>query len=288
MKETLTTAFKKDIINLPVDSIKYTKTLEEFMVKSKKFNSILASIKEIGIVEPPVVFEQNGTYIVVDGHLRLESMKKLGIKNVDCLLSTDDENFTYNKHINRMASIQEHKMIKKAIEKGVSPEKIAAVLNLDLGSILRKKDLLEGICPEAAEILKDKIVTVTAFEYLRKMKPIRQIEAANFMVESSNYSGKFTRLIWLATPDDQLINPIKRTTCVDTEKISKLEDEIAHLQKEFSIVEEDYGKNVVDLTFIKGYLRRLFTNSKIKYYLQKNYPDIYVQFNEIYELDALE
>jgi hypothetical protein len=35
-------------------------------------------------------------------------------------VSTDDEAFTYNKRISRIAPIQEHRMILKAIERGVS------------------------------------------------------------------------------------------------------------------------------------------------------------------------
>lgn len=39
-----------------------------------------------------------------------------------CLASTDDEAFTYNKRISRLAPIQEHRMILKAIERGVPEE----------------------------------------------------------------------------------------------------------------------------------------------------------------------
>lgn len=45
-------------------------------------------------------------------------------------------------------------MILKAIKSGVSEERIAKVLNVDVASIRQKRDLLEGICKEAAEILK--------------------------------------------------------------------------------------------------------------------------------------
>ena len=33
-----------------------------------------------------------------------------------CLIADDDEAFTYNKRVNRLATIQEHYMIVKAIE----------------------------------------------------------------------------------------------------------------------------------------------------------------------------
>ena len=64
------------------------------------------------------------------------------------MISMDDEAFTYNKRVNRLAIIQEHRMILKAIERGVSEERIAKALNVDVGSINRKRRLLDEICPD--------------------------------------------------------------------------------------------------------------------------------------------
>jgi len=36
------------------------------------------------------------------------------------LIADDDEAFTYNKRVNRLATVQEHYMIVKALERGVS------------------------------------------------------------------------------------------------------------------------------------------------------------------------
>jgi hypothetical protein len=115
--------------------------------------------------------------MLLDGHIRIEVLKDLGIEWVECLISTDDEAFTYNKRISRLAPIQEHKMIRKAIERGVSEEKIALALDLNPRSIVRKAKLLDGICEEAVVTLKDKHCATAVFEILRKMKAMRQIEA---------------------------------------------------------------------------------------------------------------
>ena len=56
--------------------------------------------------------------LILDGHLRILALKDLNVDGVVCLLSTDDEAFTYNKRVNRLATVQEHKMILKAIETG--------------------------------------------------------------------------------------------------------------------------------------------------------------------------
>jgi FixJ family two-component response regulator len=70
--------------------------------------------------------------------MRIEVLKDSGAQEVECLISTDDEAFTYNRQISRLAPIQEHKMILKAIERGVPEERIAAALDLSPRSIMRK------------------------------------------------------------------------------------------------------------------------------------------------------
>jgi hypothetical protein len=85
-------------------------------------------------------------------------LKDRGEIDVTCLISTDDEAFTYNKRVNRLAIIQEHRMFVKAIERGVPEERIAKALNVNVAMIVRKRSLLDGVCSEAAELLKDKCI----------------------------------------------------------------------------------------------------------------------------------
>jgi hypothetical protein len=77
---------------------------------------------------------------------------------VFCLIATDDEAFTYNKRINRLAPIQEHFMIVRAIERGVSEQRIARALGVNVPRIRQKRALLHGICREVVELLKDKLI----------------------------------------------------------------------------------------------------------------------------------
>jgi hypothetical protein len=42
-------------------------------------------------------------------------------------------------------------MIRRAVERGVTPEKLAKALNVDISHIHKKLNLLDGICPEAAD-----------------------------------------------------------------------------------------------------------------------------------------
>lgn len=94
----------------------------------KKYKQIAASIPDMGLIEPLAVTRQKGslnTYLLLDGHARLQILKDLGVHDTVCLIATDAQSFTYNKRINRLATIQEHKMILKVIEAGVPEDRIA-------------------------------------------------------------------------------------------------------------------------------------------------------------------
>src|SRR6185436_16354262 len=150
-----------------------------------------SSIKTVGMIEPLVVYPQGDgaeKYHLLDGHLRLFALKELGEVEANCILSTDDESFTYNARINRIAPIQEHKMIMKAVRSGVSPERIAAALNMSLREVQASMSLLDGINPEAADLLKDKGISPKAIRFLKKVSGLRQIEMAELMVSAQNFT----------------------------------------------------------------------------------------------------
>jgi ParB-like chromosome segregation protein Spo0J len=117
--------FEERTLALNISDLQLLKQVTEEVKRSVKYLQIAASIAEIGLVEPPVVARSRvevGKYLLLDGHLRIEALKDRGVRDVACLVSIDDEAFTYNKRINRIAIIQEHRMILKAIENGVSEE----------------------------------------------------------------------------------------------------------------------------------------------------------------------
>jgi hypothetical protein len=133
------------------------------------------------------------------------------IEEVRCLVASDDEAFTYNKRINRLATIQEHYMILRAIKNGVSEEKLARALDLNIAQIQRRRTLLDGICPEVAELLKDRSVNPATFDSPRKMKPMRQIEVAELMEIAGNWSASYARALLAATRQEDLLKEGCRT-----------------------------------------------------------------------------
>jgi hypothetical protein len=60
-----------------------------------------------------------------------------------------DEAYTYNRRVNHAPPVALHFMILKALTKGVRETRLAAALNVDVLNIRRKRDMLNGVCPEA-------------------------------------------------------------------------------------------------------------------------------------------
>lgn len=201
--DTVVQAFDLDCIVLPIELILPVKAMEKTVKSSHKYRQIAASIREIGLVEPPVVIRDArdaNLHLLLDGHLRIEALRDLGQVEVECLVSSDDEAFTYNKRISRLSPVQEQRMIAKAIERNVSKEKIARALNINVRSLSRKVQLLDGICSEAIGLLKDKICPMAVFDVLRKMSPLRQVEAAELLINATISRSATLPRYWRAHP----------------------------------------------------------------------------------------
>jgi ParB-like chromosome segregation protein Spo0J len=279
-------AFEPKTRVVAIAAILPIKRLTSGVKTSRRYQMIADSIAEVGIIEPPVVFpdrQQPGTYLLLDGHLRLEILKDRGESEVSCLLATDDEAFTYNKRINRLAPIQEHFMIVRAIERGVSEQRIARALGVNVPRIRQKRALLHGICPEVVELLKDKHISSTAMAQLKKMRAGRQIEAAELMLAANNFTTAYARALLAATPRDQLMNSArtKQISGVSAEQMARMEREMANLQRDLKLVEDSYGGDVLNLVLARGYLAKLFSNPTVAKYVDRHQPDLAPELRDL-------
>ncbi len=267
--------------------------LRPSLKSSKKFQQILSSIREVGVIEPLIVFAQDSKkqiFLLLDGHLRLEAVKQLGQAQVRCLIASDDEAYTYNRRVSRIATIQEHVMILGAIKNGVSEDRIARVLNVDVGAIRQRRDLLDGICKEAAEILKNKVLAANLFGILRKMKPIRQLEVTELMGAVSNFSVPYAKALLAATRSEMLVDPEKHKPVagLSAEQVAKMEREMEVLQRDLKVIEDSHGNQVLNLVLARGYLAKLLTNARVVRYLVQNHADIFRELQTITESATLE
>lgn len=284
-------AFEFEGITLRLDKLLPTRATSEKLKESVKFRALLASIREVGIVEPVSVYPQKGgKYLLLDGHARVAALRELGIAEVPCLVATDDEGYTYNKKVNRIAPIQANRMILKALDAGVPEERIAKALNLAIDTVRSNRSLLYAICPEAVGLLQDKQVALKTLSLLKKVKPLRQIEMAEIMVAAGNYSATYARALVMTTPREQFVNPEspKKIPGIQPEDLARIEHEMRVQEKDFRQIDETYNEHVMALTIARGYLRPLLDNNRVVRFLAQHFREFLTEFQRIAESNALD
>ena len=276
-------AFEMKEIRVLLTDILPTRLVNDPAGNIKRYRTIRASIKEVGMIEPLMVYPQKGTagkYLLLDGHLRYFALKELGEKDAACIIASEDECFTYNARVNRLNPIAEHKMIMKAVQNGVRPERIAAALNLTVNDVKSSMSMLDGIHEEAVDMLKDKAISPKAIWLLRKVTAVRQIEIAELMVSANNYTKGYAEALVLGTPKDELVKPEepKRKHGMTREEIAKMELEMETIERDLKSVEVAYGENMLNLSLARGYIKRLLDNAKVVKFMAGAYRDILSEF----------
>ena len=291
MPDQVLAAFEQRIAVLPLAAVLPGRVVPTGAMRTVRFKRIERSMAEIGIIEPLVVAPpRDGIYLLLDGHLRYTVLKAMGATEVRCLVATDDEAFTYNKRVNHLATVQEHLMIVRAIERGAPEEKLARALNVDVGHIRKRKTMLNGICPEAIDLLKDKPVAPHAFKALRKMRPVRQIEAVELMISASNYTLSYADLLLAGTQKRDLINPEKpkRVGGMTPEQIARMEQEMESVHRNFKDAEAGFRKDSYDLVLASGYLAKLLRTPEVVRFLEQRHPEILDGFQTVVAAASLD
>lgn len=295
MSASVRIAFDPNGSMLPVDRVLPVRAIRAETRKSPQYQRLMASIRELGIIEPIMVHPAPGPggehqrYSVLDGHTRLDIAKELGHTEVFCLVANEDEGFTYNHKVNKVAPIQEHFMIMKALQNGVPEERIATTLNVDVAAIRQKRDLLNGVCPEAVTLLRDRRVTAAAIRELRRVTPMRQIEMAELMVAANNFSTGYAKCLIAGTAEKDLAGAEKAKALpgVRPEDIGRMEREMEVLGREFRLVEESYGQNTLNLVLAVAYLRKLLDNQGVTRYLGQHHSGVLSEFQKLVDAPDL-
>ncbi|MHC9097274.1 plasmid partitioning protein RepB C-terminal domain-containing protein [Pseudomonas aeruginosa] len=290
--QTPKNSFLRECARVQIANILPLKIMRPAVKKSLKYRQILASVQDVGLVEPPAVMpapNKRGQYFLLDGHLRIEALKDLGQLEVDCLVTQEDDTYSYNKRVNRLSPVHDHKMIVRAMERGVSAERLGKAFGVSPLTIKHRFRLLNGICEDAAAMLADINCPAKIFDILRQMKPLRQIEATELMIGNKNTSTMFANALLAATPPNLLALERKAAPeqQVSAESIARMERELAALQMQIKVLEDDYGPDVLHLTVIKGYLSKLLANAAVVRWLAKHQPEYLKEFQRITDMTEL-
>jgi hypothetical protein len=292
MKTVVRAAFDLAGVTLPLTSIHPIRQVKPTDHAFGKYKAVVSSIREVGVIEPLIVHPQKGsrgTYLLLDGHMRLKALQELGRTEAFCLIAKDDDAFTYNDKVSRLSLIQEHAMIVRAIDQGVTADQISKALSIDIAKVRSSLNLLDGIDADAVELLKDKPITASSLRLYRKAKPMRQVDMAHLMVSGNNYTWAYAEALIIGAPADQLVGSAKRkeTHGISEEEISRMEKEMEVLERDYRLYQDQFGENSLHLNTIQRYVKRLLENTKIKRFLGTRYPELLEEFQELAAIEAL-
>lgn len=290
---TLELGFLMKPLQVPIDNILPSRAVSPTLMETQKYRQIRASIQEIGLIEPlsvAAVDRETGQHLLLDGHIRLIALRELGWTEIPCLVAKDDESYTYNNRINRLSPVQEHIMIRQAVAKGVSPDRLAAALCVDVGSIRRKLRLLNGICPEAIELLKDRQFAADITTALRQMKPTRQVECAELMISANNLTVSYAKALLAATSLDMLIPGSRRLQVkgISQEEMGRMEKEMLAVQGQYKSAEQTYGEDMLNLVLARGYVAKLIQNEHVERFLRQHQGPVLEEFISLVKATAMD
>src|SRR5258707_682629 len=80
--------------DVPVEQLR---PLHERTVRKGSFQKLRASIEAVGLIEPLVVYREEGHFLILDGFLRYKACLELGVKAIPCLLLPTKEAYTCNR-----------------------------------------------------------------------------------------------------------------------------------------------------------------------------------------------
>ncbi len=152
--------------------------------------------------------------------------------------------------------------------------------------------MLDGICPDAVDLLKDTSCPLVVFELIRQMAPIRQVEAAELMigpeqllddVRQSAIGGNSRKPTCRSAEDGNRAD----ASAVTSEQMARMERELASLQSQVKSVEDSYGIDNLHLTVAKGYVAKLLANARIVRWLTQSRPEYLAEFQAIAEIESI-
>ena len=141
-------------------------------------------------------------------------------------------------------------------------------------------NLLDGICPEAIDRLKDQQFTPDLARVLHNMKAARQVDAVELMIASSTITVAHAEALLKATLPEQRtdVPPAPKEKTAPLDQIVKLEKEMNQIPTQYKDADQNYGSELLNLVVAKGYLTKLLANDAAKSFIKRHEPDILDQF----------
>ena len=253
------------------------------VVGERMHRRLTASIKDQGLIEPIIVYPEDGRYVILDGLLRYRILLELGVGVVPCIVHNQKESFTANRMVNRLSPVQENRMIEKALTE-LDEKMIAKALGVTHISFRENKSLLEQLHPEVTILLDKSILSQSCAKDITYVTKSRQAQIARAMHKHDDFSAAFARTLILKTPAKQ--RACKRRTKhtpwnLSLKKKESLLEKLQKTEKKYDFYSRLYRNYSSDMMKLVIYVRSLITNETVHEYLKEHHPEILQQYTEI-------
>lgn len=92
---------------------------------------------------------------------------------------------------------------------------------------------------------------------------MRQITAVEMMVTMNRYSSGYVKSIVAATPADQLVKGRRPASGLTAQQIELMTEESDRLDREFRLIEQNYGADHLDLVLASACVSGLLNNARV-------------------------
>ncbi|MEM4020247.1 MAG: ParB/RepB/Spo0J family partition protein [Thermofilaceae archaeon] len=162
-----------EVVQVEVDRILVPEERVTSVLDEELLQELEASIKEKGILQPLLIGEVDGRYVLIDGLHRLYIAKKLGMKTVPCIVRrmSEEELIVTNLIVNRQRGksnpADEARIVKLLVDGyGYSFSTVAEKLNVSETTVERYYQIAKGATERVLEALKLGQVSVGCAYYL--------------------------------------------------------------------------------------------------------------------------
>ncbi len=289
--DTIKAGFDIRVVTVKVSNLIETVSRPNYK-KLASYQSILASIKDVGILQPISIYPtgEAGKYKIVEGHLRYYAVKELGEKEIDCIVAYDDERYTQEAKVNYINPIQRAKMFSKALKSGVDINRMSSALNIEKKKILMEIRASEGIDSRTREILKTAPVSTAVLRALAKVRPTRQIEIAQCMINANNYTIHFASGLVMSSPQSLMYEEKrpKPKNYISADILSSISKEHSNMQAKIMEIRSEYRENVCEMKILASFIEKIMNNNILSEYLKRNFESIHHEFQRIVQNEILD
>ncbi len=143
-------------------------------------------------------------------------------------------------------------------------------------------DRVLGVCPEAADLLRGKPVSIEALCALRVLMPPLQVELARSMADMDLYTASHARAVVAIAPDEGLVNRLSRHgRAISEAKLATMRRKWEALERQLESAKARYRDDAIDLVLIRGFLDRLLSNARIVRYLARHRAEALRTFQDV-------